>query len=289
MVTRSDEIAVGRYYGEQQIEITPDLVRHYSESVQDFHPWYTGDSPFGGPVAPALILHSEVYRSIDWYLGIFGNLHARQEWEIFQPIMVGETVSARRQIIDRYIKRDREYVVNETSIYGPDGRIMNRGRTHQSFLIKTDMTGTVVDKDREKRQDRKFDQDEETILEEIAIAEKEITIEMCQKFSGPHKNYHNDKEEARKLGFPDIVVQGMMSLCFISQLMTERFGEGWLGGGRMNVNLVNVLWQGEQVTARGARVSESPEGSRTRHQVRVWCEKADGTKIVAGTASALTG
>ncbi|MEX0682456.1 MAG: MaoC family dehydratase N-terminal domain-containing protein [Dehalococcoidia bacterium] len=286
--TRTDDVHVGRYYGERQIEITPELVQHYAEAVRDFNPWYFGDSPFGGPVAPALILHSEVYSSIDWYLSIFGNLHARQEWELFHPIMVGETVMARRQIIDRYLKRDREYVVNETSVYGADGRILNRGRTHQSFLVRKDVVGDVVDKDREKRSDRRFDAPAETVLGEIAASEKEITIEMCQKFSGPHKNYHNDVDEARKLGFPDIVVQGMMSLCFVSEMMTERFGAGWFAGGKMNVNLVNVLWQGERVTSHGAVIETATEGPRSRAQLRAWCEKADGTKIVAGTASALT-
>jgi acyl dehydratase len=292
MQTRTDEVHVGAYYGEREIEITPDLVQHYAEAVQDFNPWYFGDSPFGGPVAPALILHSEVYKTIDWYLSIFGNLHARQEWELFHPIMVGETVTGRRQIIDRYLKRDREYVVNETTVYGADGRMLNRGRTHQSFMKVADpnaVKGDVVDKEREKRPDRRFEALDETVLAEIAGNGKEISIEMCQKFSGPHKNYHNDVEEARRLGFPDIVVQGMMSLCFLSEMMTGRFGAGWYTGGRMNVNLVNVLWQGEHVTPRGVVLEEGPEGPRTRSQLRVWCQKADGTKIVAGTASALSG
>ena len=117
--------------------------------------------------------------------------------------------------------------------------------------------------------------------------DKDVTLEMCQKFSGPSKNYHNDIEEARKLGFPDIVVQGMMSLCFLSEMMTRRFGEGWYVGGRMNVNLVNVVWLNDKLTCRGFVRELTPEGSRQRAHLQVWCEKADGTKVVVGTASAL--
>ncbi len=177
--------------------------------------------------------------------------------------------------------------MNETAIYGADGRILNRGRTHQSFLLRTDAGGEVVSKDREKRSDRRFEAEDETVIEELAAPEKEITLEMCQKFSGPHKNYHNDREQARKLGFPDIVVQGMMSLCFLSEMMTARFGAGWFNGGKMNVALVNVLWQGERVTAHGNVTDEAAEGARKRLGLRVWCEKADGTKFVVGSASAL--
>lgn len=287
--TKSDEVYVGRDYGAREVEITPELARHYAEAVDDQNPWYFGDSPFGGAVAPALILHSEVYKNLSWYLpNLYGNLHAKQEWEIFHPAMVGETVTTRALTVDRYVKRDREYVVNEVTCFGPDGRVLNRGRTHQSFLLGR-QEGIVVDKEREKRSDRRFETGSEAALEEIAGPRKDITLEMCWKFSGPSKNYHNDVEEARKLGFPDIVVQGMMPLCFLSEMMTERFGPGWLQGGRMSVNLVNVLWQTDAVTCRGRVTARTPEGSRQRAHLQVWCEKDDGTKVVVGTASAAEG
>ena len=289
MQTRTDDVHVGRFVGQWEVTITPEMARRYSEAVEDYNSWYSGPSPFGGPVAPALLLHSEVYHTLGWYLSVFGNLHARQEWELFQPIMVGETVTTRSVIVDRYIKRDREFVVNEVTCSGADGRMLNRGRTHQSFLLDTSKGGVVVDKDREKRADRRFDLGEEPALEEVSGQPTHISLEMCQKFSGPHKNYHNDVEEARKLGFPDIVVQGMMSLCFLSQMMTGRFGAGWYVGGRMNVNLVNVLWQGETVSCRGLVHQLTPEGSRQRAHMRVSCEKTDGAKVVVGSASALTG
>ena len=285
--TGTDAVYVGRDYGARQVEVTPDLVRHYAESVGDHNPWYFGDSPFGGPVAPPLVLHSEVYRDLAWYLpNMYGNLHAKQEWELFHPIMVGDTVTTHSLIVDRYTKRDREYVVKEVTCFGPDGRILHRGRTHQSFLLDTSQ-GTVVDKEREKRGDRRFDAGIQEPLEEIPSITKEITLEMCQKFSGPSKNYHNDIEEARKLGFPDIVVQGMMSLCFLSQMMTERFGAGWYVGGRMSANLVNVLWQKEEVTCRGHVTALAAEGTARRAHLQVWCEKPDGTKVVVGSASAV--
>jgi hypothetical protein len=284
---RDDEVYVGRYYGERLLDITPEMAEGYAVAVEDDNPWYHGDSPFGGAVAPALLLHSEVYRDVAWYLSIFGNLHARQEWELFHPMHPGDQVVARRQIVNRYSKRDRDYVVNEVSVFASDGTLLNRGRTHQSFLAKpADSSETVVDKNREKRSDRKFEVEEAEVIEDLAGPSKFVSIEMCKRFS-PGKSYHNDVEEARKLGFPDIVVQGMMSLCFLSEMMTNRFGEGWYRGGRMDVNLVNVLWQGETVSAKGLVRSKAREGAAMRAEVDIWCEKEDGTKIVVGKASGL--
>ncbi len=288
MRTQTEEVYVGRYYGQHEIDITPELVQRYCQAVGDHNPWYVGDSPFGGPVAAALLLHSEVYRYGGWYLpNVYGNLHAKQEWELFQPMMVGERVLTRSTIVDRYIKRDREYVVNEVACFGPDGRLLNRGRTHQSFLLDVSGAGTVVDKEREKRSDRRFEVGEGDVLEEVPAVVKDVTLEMCHLFSGPAKNYHNDLEEARKLGFPDIVVQGMMSLCFLSEMMTNRFGVGWYVGGRMSASLVNILWQKERTICRGVVREVVRQGSGRRAQLQVWTEKADGTKTVVGTASAL--
>ena len=105
-------------------------------------------------------------------------------------------------------------------------------------------------------------------------------------FSGPGRNYHTDREQAQKLGFPNIVVQGMMSTCFVSQVMQDAFGLGWLRGGHMSVKLTNVLWVDESITARGRIREETPEGAATRVHCDVWVDKDDGTRILVGTASA---
>jgi hypothetical protein len=78
----------------------------------------------------------------------------------------------------------------------------------------------------------------------------------------------------------------MMSTCFVSQLMQDHFGEGWLRGGRMSAKLTNVLWVDETVGVYGRIRDEQPEGTRTRVHCEVWVDKTDGTRILAGEASA---
>lgn len=282
-------VHVGQDLGGREYAIAADSIAHHAAGTGDSHPWYGGPSPFGGAVAPALLFHSEVYADLSWYLpNIFGNLHARQEWELFHPMMVGESVRTRSTVVERYRKRDRDYVVNEVLITDAAGRWLQRSRTHQSFLIDTGVQGYAVDQSREKRPDRVFEvgAGEGRELEPLA---KPITMAMCQAFSGPHKNYHNDREMAQALGFPDVVVQGMMSICFVSELMTRAFGPGWLAGGKLDVRLVNVVWGGDTLAVRGHEREVVPEGDLRRAICDVWCEKADGTKTLVGTASALQG
>ena len=290
------DVYVGRDYGRHDMVIDAEAVATYCDAVDDHNAMYTGPSAFGGAVAPALVRHSEVYAYRDdaragapaWYLpNLYGNLHARQEWEMFAPVMVGNAINTRSFIADRYVKRGRDYVVNEVLYFDADGRVLQRGRTHQSFLRETDNSGIVVDEKREKSPARRFEVDTSAALEEIPALHKQVSLDMCWKFSGPRKNYHNDKEAALKWGFPDIVVQGMMSVCFLSEMMTRAYGAGWLAGGKLDVNLVNIVWQSDALACRGFVREYVPEGPRRRAHLDVWVEKADGTKATIGTASAL--
>lgn len=283
----SNGVYVGRDMGGRTYEVSPDAVERYMAGTGDEHPWYRGDSPFGGPIAPALLYHSDVYMDLGWYLpNIFGNLHARQEWELFRPMRVGERVETRSTVVQRYRKRNRDYVVNEVVIADSSRRWLQRSRTHQSFLVTEERQGFAVDREREKRSDRVF-----AIGEgqgpELERLEKRISLEMCDAFSGPAKTYHNDRELARALGFPEIVVQGMMSICFVSELMTRAFGVGWLLGGKLDVSLVNVVWCEDSLAVRGRVREELPEGDHVRVVCDVWCEKPDGVKALVGTASGL--
>jgi acyl dehydratase len=272
------EVHVGQDVHGRETTVTREEIAHYAAG--------TGLAKLpDGDVAPALLYHSEVYANLSWYLpNIIGNLHARQEWELFSPLRVGETVRSRVTVVERYRKRDRNYVVGEVLWTTAAGRWLQRSRTHQSFLAD-DPSGIVVDKAREKRSDRRFELPTEG--EAIAPGTRTVTIEMCQAFSGPHRNYHNDREMAQMLGFPDIVVQGMMAICGMSDTLDAAFGEGWHHGGKLDIRLVNVVWVNDVLTTKGRVREVVPEGSRQRVVVDVWTEKADGTIALIGTASAL--
>jgi len=284
---RDSDVFVGRNVGGHTYTIDAGMVATYARGTDDDNPLYRDPSVAAAPIAPALLFHSEVYKDLAWYLpNLIGNLHAAQEWQIFRPMLVGDVVRSHSTVVERYRKRNRDYVVNEVVFTDEHGRWLQRSRTHQSFLVDQESEGYVVDKDREKRSDRVFTVGEGDGADLPALA-KTITLEMCQAFSGPEPNYHTDREIARAFGFPDVVVQGMMSVCFVSELMTRAFGAGWFHGGGLDVKLVNVVWPDDALTVRGKVVSETPEGRHVRVLADVWCEKQDGVKTIVGRASAL--
>ncbi len=274
---------VGRHCGSHEYEVSRAVVDFYADALDDHHALYA-------ELAPPLLYHSECYRFLaEWYLkNLIGNLHAQQDWEMFAPLRIGARVRTRSTIIERYHKRGRDYVVNETDIVDDEGRLCVRGRTHQSFLADAPDPNAayVVD---EKSAARKTPRPPfpTGTGELLAPRRKVVDLRRCWMFSGPHRSYHTDVEEAKKLGFPNVVVQGMMSTCFAAQVMLDRFGEGFLRGGKMSLKLTNVLWVDESVTARAVVREVVGEGSRKRVHCDVWVEKDDGMRVLLGAASAV--
>jgi len=276
---------VGRHCGSNTYDVTREVVDFYCDALDD-------ESPLHGEVAPPLLHHSECYKFVgEWYLAnLFGNLHAQQDWEMFGAIRIGSRVTSRSTIIDRFSKRGRDYVVNETDLCdAADGRLLVRGRTYQSFLPPEgsgDEGGFVVDGSSAAKKVSRPPFPTATGVD-LDPVKKLIDARRCWMFSGPGKNYHTDREQAKKLGFPNIVVQGMMSTCFVSQVMQNAFGMGWVEGGKASIKLTNVLWVDESVTGHGKVREEIREGTRTRVHCDVWVEKSDGTRVALGSASAV--
>jgi len=283
---------VGRHCGSNVYEVDKAAVEAYAEGLGDHH-------PLQSQYAPPLLYHSECYKFVgEWYLkNLFGNLHGRQDWFLFAPIPIGARVRTRSTIIDRYQRRGRDWVVNETdAVLDATGELLVRGHTHQSFLPppaaetasdpEPGPRGFVVDQRTAKKKPLPPPFPTATGPDLSALT-KTVDERRCWLFSGPGRNYHTDREQAKKLGFPTIVVQGMMSTCFVSQLMQDHFGEGWLRGGRMSVKLTNVLWVDETVHVRGRIKDEAAEGGLRRVHCEVWVDKDDGTRVLAGDASAV--
>jgi acyl dehydratase len=278
---------VGRHCGSHEYDVTREVVDFYADALDDHHPLYA-------EIAPPLLHHSECYKFVgEWYLkNLFGNLHARQDWEFFAAVPVPSRIRTRSTIVERYHKRGRDYVVNETDVTdASDARLLVRGRTHQSFLPPRteDADGFVVDETTAKGKEAKAERAPfpSATGPDLASLRKMVDARRCWMFSGPGANYHTDAEQARKLGFPNIVVQGMMTTCFAAQVMLDHFGRGFVEGGKMSLKLTNVLWVDESVTAHGRIRSSEPEGTGTRTHCDIWVEKDDGTRVLIGEASAL--
>ena len=124
--------------------------------------------------------------------------------------------------------------------------------------------------------------------DELPTLTKPIEQRRIDCYSGvrPH-SIHTDVEWARKKGFKAPLAQALMSAAYISQMMVDFAGEGFVKGGRISASFIKPVLVGDTLTVHGRIKSREPEGKKTRVTVEVWCENQDGVKTMVGTASGL--
>lgn len=123
---------------------------------------------------------------------------------------------------------------------------------------------------------------------ELAPRIKPISQRQIDCYSGVRpKSIHTDAEWAKKKGFAAPLAQGLMSSAYVSQMMVDFLGEGFVKGGRISASFIKPVLAGDTLTMHGAVKSKEPDGSHTRVTVEFWCVSQRGEKTMVGTASGL--
>jgi acyl dehydratase len=121
---------------------------------------------------------------------------------------------------------------------------------------------------------------------EIPSFERRITRRMAEIHGAPMKNFHTVIEEARALGFDDLVVAGPMFTCFFSEMFTRHFGVDWITSGRLEFKLLKPVLANQTIAARAVVRSHEPEAGGTRVGLEIWCERQeDEAHTSVGSAS----
>jgi acyl dehydratase len=117
---------------------------------------------------------------------------------------------------------------------------------------------------------------------------KEVAQRKIDAYSGVRaRSIHTDEAWARQKGFRAPLAQGMMSTAYVSELMTQLLGAGFIKGGTMSMTFVRPVYAGDRLTVHGVVADVRPEDGATRVVVDVWCENLQGEKTAVGTASGL--
>ncbi|MFC1861820.1 MaoC family dehydratase [Chloroflexota bacterium] len=131
----TSEMEPGEEFETIEYVVTPEMVNYFLIGINDRHPWYVEDSPFGGTVTPPIMIKMASIRlNVKHLWGDFigarftkpAGLNTVSDLEYFAPVKVGEKVTVKGKCVDNYMKRGRRYVSDECEIYGEDGRLCAR-------------------------------------------------------------------------------------------------------------------------------------------------------------------
>jgi len=113
------------------------------------------------------------------------------------------------------------------------------------------------------------------------------TIAQYEEILGIGNPLHLDEDYARKTPFGGIIAHGMMSLAYVSEMMSQAFGRGWYEGGELDATFVLPVRPGDTITTWGRLSGERRSEKRVHVTYDVFCENQKGEKVLVGTAEAL--
>jgi len=129
-------LQVGQELGPWDTVFTEKDGRDYAASIDDENAWYLERSLSGQPVAhPAMTAAFYFSLCQEAWLKVLGDaaqslvaIHAKAEHLYTNPVRIGKRLTVRGKVAEKYVRRDKYYVVVELWTVDEDGRDIVRSR-----------------------------------------------------------------------------------------------------------------------------------------------------------------
>jgi acyl dehydratase len=294
-----ENVEVGERFGPIEIVIDDHRIKSHAYAVNDYHPWYFADSPFGGRIGHATLLTNSLLAI--YVLGYnrdnVAGLHAREELELFGPIKLGQRIVLEGTFSEKFVRRDKSYTVLTGEARDTNGKVLVRNKGIEVFRIPQ---GLVPGQ-------RTAKPEGPAVTGEVPagapVAEKAsrdipvgaalpavsdvVTFEQMTVFSFGTRNIHTDREAAVAAGLAAPIAQGLMSTGYLSRLLVNFFGKQWFLTGRTSHAFVKTVEINDVITTRGLVRERVKEADGVRLVLDVWCRNQRGEMTTVGAASAL--
>ena len=123
-----DKVEIGEELGSYEYVLTQKMLDDYRTSIDD------PEAPF-----PTLAVKHDATALAMVYEDTVGGVNAGNEVEFFNPPIPGKKIKVTGRIHDKYLRRDKPYMVIEATAEDEDGRLIERLRTYQ--MKKPDEVG----------------------------------------------------------------------------------------------------------------------------------------------------
>lgn len=100
------------------------------------------------------------------------------------------------------------------------------------------------------------------------------------------KNIHTDDKVARKAGLPRAVATGRHPVSFITELMVDHLGFGFITGGGIDVSFVKPIFPGDVLTLKAVLKEKTLDQGATHYLFDVSLTNQEGAAVTVGTAGA---
>lgn len=129
-----DDFYAGQDWGVHTWTVASEIVAAWGQVTGDRSPLYqdckeASSSPYKGPIAPAALAFVYLSQGIQDLLREKppGGVHAKQELTFFAPVRAGDVLTTSLKVREKYVKRERKYVVFETTTLNQRGEKVLEG------------------------------------------------------------------------------------------------------------------------------------------------------------------
>lgn len=291
---RWEIMEVGEEFGPTEVTVDLAMVRAFAFSVDDFSPAHLHPSPDGVHLAHPALLCREARDVIGTVYDIASGgagMHTKHECFFFGCPEVGKSYSISGRHTEKYLKREKQYIVLQSEVHDAEGQLLFRQRSTHIRALKPGVAKALPALAREG--------EDKTPEPALPIANKRSDIAsgvlLCplhKRFTQEHltvfagtswDNIHNDPQIAIAAGLRGTIASGLQTMAAVSELMESYFGAGWTNGGHLAVAFIAPLLVDEPITV-GAKITEL---TSAKASAEVWADTRSGVRVLAGNASAL--
>lgn len=130
-----DDIVPGQERPTLPYRLTLEAIQKYCRSVGEDHPLYFDEdyaskSRFSGLIAPPsihILLMFSCTPSDDWMRSP-GTVNAGQSWSYNEPARPGDDITLKARALDKFIKRERLFIVHDNVFLNQHGTVICSGR-----------------------------------------------------------------------------------------------------------------------------------------------------------------
>lgn len=128
--TEYDEFEIGAEFKPYELALTPQQIDYFCEGHQDYHEWYSVNSPFGGRICPPLMNYRIARDMFSSRYNVRGLLY-EYETENINPMRPGKRMRVTGRITNKWIKNEKEFVEYRVTGVDEDGlEIFRTRRVH---------------------------------------------------------------------------------------------------------------------------------------------------------------
>jgi acyl dehydratase len=121
----------------------------------------------------------------------------------------------------------------------------------------------------------------------LPVLTKHVTFEQMTVFSFSTRSIHIDRDSALENGLESPIAQGLMSTCYLSEMLVNFVGAEWFESGWTSHAFIKSVSAGDTITVHGRVQEKRADANGTRLLLDLWSSNQKGDMTTVGRASAL--